>query len=150
MSFGWTFGSTRTAETMRTWKFIGFRKERGWLINPSRASFSLRGYRTFRSALIPEPHETVGGSVREASRTGPPAWMGPPRFRAKNVSTCAQGLRHNRQILRAFTPTECANYFRNSRYVQSQKHHALVFVRLGALILRSARAFNINFLRESN
>src|SRR5207247_3181123 len=27
-------------------------------------------------------------------------------------------------------PTECANYFRNSRYAQSQKHHALVFVRL--------------------
>ena len=34
------------------------------------------------------------------------------------------------EILRAFTPTECANYFRNSRYAQSQKHHALVFVRL--------------------
>jgi len=28
------------------------------------------------------------------------------------------------EILRAFTPTECANYFRNSRYAQSQKHHA--------------------------
>ena len=34
------------------------------------------------------------------------------------------------EILRAFTPTECANCFRNSRYAQSQKHHALVFVRL--------------------
>src|SRR5215204_1456271 len=34
------------------------------------------------------------------------------------------------EILLAFTPTECANYFRNSRYAQSQKHHALVFVRL--------------------
>jgi hypothetical protein len=30
------------------------------------------------------------------------------------------------EILLAFTPTECANYFRNSRYAQSQKHHALV------------------------
>jgi hypothetical protein len=29
------------------------------------------------------------------------------------------------EILLAFTPTECANYFRNSRYAQSQKHHAL-------------------------
>ena len=28
------------------------------------------------------------------------------------------------EILRAFTPTECANYFRNSRYAQSQKHPA--------------------------
>jgi transposase len=28
-------------------------------------------------------------------------------------------LRHIGEILRAFTPTECANYFRNSGYAQS-------------------------------
>jgi hypothetical protein len=34
------------------------------------------------------------------------------------------------KILRAFTPIECANHFRNSRYAQFKKDHALVFVRL--------------------
>src|SRR5258708_15808794 len=34
------------------------------------------------------------------------------------------------EILRAMYARRCANYFRNSRYAQSQKHHALVFVRL--------------------
>src|SRR2546423_15447379 len=34
------------------------------------------------------------------------------------------------EILRAFTATECANYFRNSRLGPILKHHALAFVRL--------------------
>jgi hypothetical protein len=101
----WPLTSPRAERTSGPEKFRRSVKKRLFQHYPPKADINCRDC-DVRSLAGPEPDRQVFAKLKHLLR----------KAAARSAETICVTIG---EILRAFTPTECANYFRNSGYAQS-------------------------------